>query len=85
MRWAGTQRTPRRVIVKRRRNWVSGALFYGIGCVVGFSLRNVARQVSGLFETRWVFVERSCNGGADSKRAGPQDSGQLFEHALIEF
>jgi hypothetical protein len=22
-----------------------------------------ARQVSGLFETGWVFVERSCNGG----------------------
>jgi hypothetical protein len=29
------------VIVKRRRNWVSGVLFYGIGCVVGFSPRNV--------------------------------------------
>ena len=44
-----------------------------------------ARQVSGLFETRRVFIERSCNGGADSKRAGSQDSGQLLKHALIEF
>ena len=30
-----------------------------------------ARQVSGLFETRWVFVERSCNGGADRNELGP--------------
>jgi hypothetical protein len=41
-----------------------------------------ARQVSGVFETRWVFVARSCSGGADRTELGP-DSGHLFKSALI--
>jgi hypothetical protein len=43
-----------------------------------------ARQVGGLFETRRVFVERSCNGGV-TETSRVQDSEQLFKHALIEF
>ena len=77
MRWAGTQRTPTRVIVKRRRNWVSGALFYGIGCVVDSAREMCARQGSGVLETRRVFVERSCNGGADSNELGQKIAGSV--------
>ena len=38
-------------------------------------------QVSGLFETRRVFVERSCNGGADRNELGPRIGG-AFSNAL---
>jgi pimeloyl-ACP methyl ester carboxylesterase len=37
-----------------------------------------ARQVSGLFETRWVFVERSWNAGLDRNELGPRIAAENF-------
>jgi hypothetical protein len=40
-----------------------------------------ARQVSGVFETRWFFVARSCSGGVDGTELSPGIAGS-FSKAL---